>query len=559
MEDPKVSIIIPVYNTEKHLRQCLNSLVSQTITEIEIICVDDGSTDNSLTIIKEYNEKDDRIIYFSMIKNSGSGLARNEGIKRAKGEYISFVDADDHIINTNCYEEIYKFAHKNNADMVSTNLKSFNNDGKYFQNKHCFEIKYESPILPQDYGIPWYHQKNLYKRSFIINKHIEYPNYKRGQDPVFLANVLINLDLVYCLPIDFYAYRTIGVKKINSKDKELDYIKHFQDVLELLNTETFKETYLNYEKRLYHHFVSANSFSDESVQKSVKTVFGENSKIYTIYKLKKKLQEKEKEIEKLKSASKNEDNLVKDLNLNLDDKLNVQIKYFIEEIYEKLYKKNVDKSIRQRLISKFPSLYILLNRNNNTLKSTIINLKGYKTIKNNKLFDIGYYLRNNPDVRKSGEDPLLHYIIHGFKEYRNPNLLFDNKSYLNSNSDVKNFKLNPLVHYSLYGQKEKRKIKSNQEISVENLTQVYSPTYRKEVIEITFNNPIKPGTKFIELKNNKEELIPVKIKFLKNKIYLIPLKSLSKSTEYKLVLHSNSITDIFNHPLEKYSTNIFNK
>ena len=140
MSKIKVSIIIPVYNAEKHLKQCLNSLISQTINEIEVICVDDCSTDNSQNIIEDFNTKDDRIRYFSMRKNSGSGLARNKGINHAKGEYLSFVDADDHIINTNCYEEIYKFAHKNSADMVSTNLKLFTNDGKYFQNKQCFEI-----------------------------------------------------------------------------------------------------------------------------------------------------------------------------------------------------------------------------------------------------------------------------------------------------------------------------------------------------------------------------------------------------------------------------------
>ncbi len=554
MKDPKVSIIIPIYNAEKYLQQCLNSLISQTIKEIEIICVDDGSTDNSHDIIEKFNEKDIRIKYISMEKNSGSGLARNKGLKKAKGEYISFVDADDHIINTNCYEEIYKFGNKNNADMVSTNLKSFNNDGEYFQNIDCFQIKEETSILPQDYGIPWYHQRNLYKRSFLINKDIEYPDYKRGQDPVFLAKVLKNLKLIYCLPITFYAYRTLGEKKINSEDKELDYIKHFKDVLEILNSEAFKETFLKYEERLYNHFTSNNLFSDESVENSVKTVFGDNSKVHTIYKLKKSLQKKDKEIDKLKLELKNNGNLVGDLNLS--DNVNVQIKYFIEEVYEKLYKNNVERPIRQRLKSKFPYLYIILNKNNG-IKSTIINLKGYKKIKNNNYFDIGYYLRNNPDVRKSGEDPLLHYVIHGFKESRNPNLLFDNKSYLNSNSDVKNFKLSPLVHYSLYGQKEKRKINPNQKIRVQNITKLYSPKHRKEIIEITFNNPIKSGTKFIELKSNDDELIPIEIKFLKNRIHIIPLKTLSNSTEYTVVLNSNSIMDLFNYPLEKYSTTIF--
>ena len=182
--------------------------------------------------------------------------------------------------------------------MVSTNLKSFTNEGKYFQNKQCFEIEDELSILPQEYGVPWYHQKNLYKRSFLIKNNINYPDYKRGQNSVFLANVLINLNLVYCLPIDFYAYKSGVVKTINSKDKELDYIKHFRDVLEILNTEIFKEVYLNYEEKLYDYFISTNSFSEESKVNSIKTVFGENSQVYKICRLKKSLQNKEKEIEK---------------------------------------------------------------------------------------------------------------------------------------------------------------------------------------------------------------------------------------------------------------------
>jgi glycosyltransferase involved in cell wall biosynthesis len=299
MSKIKVSIIIPVYNAEKHLGQCLDSIISQTLKEIEIICIDDCSTDNSKDIIEEYISKDNRIRSFSMLKNSGSGLARNKGIQNANGEYLSFVDADDHILDIDCYEKIYNFALKNNANMVSMNLRSFIDDGNYFQNKQCFEIEDNLPIQPQDYGIPWYHQKNLYKRDFLIKNNIQYPDYKRGQDPVFLANILINLDLVYCLPIDFYAYREGSVKKLNSIDKEQDYIKHFRDVMEILNTVAFKEVYLDYKGRLYNHFISNNSFSDESIENSVKTVFGDNSNVYTIYKLKKSLQNKEKEIERL--------------------------------------------------------------------------------------------------------------------------------------------------------------------------------------------------------------------------------------------------------------------
>ncbi|MGF7118939.1 hypothetical protein [Methanobacterium oryzae] len=127
---------------------------------------------------------------------------------------------------------------------------------------------------------------------------------------------------------------------------------------------------------------------------------------------------------------------------------------------------NYNKSIFQRLISRFPSLYILLNKNNSDLKNALTNIKGYKSIKSNYLLDTDYYLKNNADVKRSGLDPVLHYIYHGFKEGRKPNPSFDGKYYLEINSDVKNSNLNPLVHYSLYGIKEGRKIDDTLETQI---------------------------------------------------------------------------------------------
>lgn len=94
MEKIKISVIVPVFNAEKYLKMCLNSLVSQTLKNIEIICIDDGSTDNSLAILDKFKSKDDRIKIIKQ-KNYGVSMARNNGISEAQGEYIGFVDADD--------------------------------------------------------------------------------------------------------------------------------------------------------------------------------------------------------------------------------------------------------------------------------------------------------------------------------------------------------------------------------------------------------------------------------------------------------------------------------
>lgn len=125
--------------------------------------------------------------------------------------------------------------------------------------------------------------------------------------------------------------------------------------------------------------------------------------------------------------------------------------------YETDYLNGRNRPLSQRLISRFSTLYLISKWNKLGLKKAFTYSKGYKIIKNNHLLNIGYYLKNNKDIRLSGKDPIIHYILHGFEEDRKPNPTFNVNFYMNTYSDVKNSKLNPLVHYSLYGIKEGRK------------------------------------------------------------------------------------------------------
>ncbi len=113
---PAVSVIIPVWNASPYLRQCLDSVLSQTLTDIEIICVDDGSTDDTPDILREYVEKDARIIVIRQ-ENRGAGAARNNALRRAKGKYLSFLDSDD-FFEPGMLEKSYEAAEKNQADIV---------------------------------------------------------------------------------------------------------------------------------------------------------------------------------------------------------------------------------------------------------------------------------------------------------------------------------------------------------------------------------------------------------------------------------------------------------
>ena len=117
IENPKISVIIPVYNVEKYLRECLNSVINQTMEDIEIICVNDGSTDGSLDILKEYANNDNRLKIVDK-KNTGLGPSRNVGLDYISGEYVMFLDSDDMLRNNAC-EIAYEKIKESNSDILS--------------------------------------------------------------------------------------------------------------------------------------------------------------------------------------------------------------------------------------------------------------------------------------------------------------------------------------------------------------------------------------------------------------------------------------------------------
>ena len=110
---PKISVIIPIYNSEKYLEECLDSILNQTLKDIEIICVDDGSTDNSLTILENYAQRDKRIQIFSQ-QNLHAGIARNHGLEKASGEYVHFMDSDDLLFYINFHKHYYQLINHQN-------------------------------------------------------------------------------------------------------------------------------------------------------------------------------------------------------------------------------------------------------------------------------------------------------------------------------------------------------------------------------------------------------------------------------------------------------------
>lgn len=178
----KVSVIVPVYNVEKYLRECLDSIINQTLKDIEIICVDDGSTDSSSEILKEYAERDSRLIIITK-ENSGYGSTMNVGIDRACGKYIDFVESDD-CVDVAMLEELYELAEKYDLEVLKTDSRSFIGDGddRVFTDRSVLPEKdkglYGKVISSREnlrvfdgYVFTW---AGIYRRDFIEKFHIRH-------------------------------------------------------------------------------------------------------------------------------------------------------------------------------------------------------------------------------------------------------------------------------------------------------------------------------------------------------------------------------------------------
>ncbi len=176
--DIKVSVIVPVYNTEKYIDECLDSIENQTLKEIEIICVNDGSTDNSLQVLKAHQQKDSRIKIIDQ-KNAGVCVARNQGIKNAQGTYIAFADSDD-LIPPYVYEKAYYDAVKYNVNAVAFKIMTFKdgenidfNQFKYDESKvkRCGRRNYQNPFTHMLENSCFVVTK-VFKRSFVTDNNL---------------------------------------------------------------------------------------------------------------------------------------------------------------------------------------------------------------------------------------------------------------------------------------------------------------------------------------------------------------------------------------------------
>jgi len=224
--EPKVSVIIPVYNTEKYLHECLDSVIKQTLKEIEIICVNDGSTDGSLSILDEYAARDNRIIVITQ-ENKGAGVARNTGLEIARGEYLYFLDSDD-LLKLSMLKKLYKGAIKSDADITICNYKKYNvqlkryfkspfdNRNNRFPAKESFSFDdIPGKLFKVMNNETW---NKLFNKKFIMSNSIRFQELKSTNDLLFTWCAIIASRKINFINKKLMTHRELDNNNIQSKN-----------------------------------------------------------------------------------------------------------------------------------------------------------------------------------------------------------------------------------------------------------------------------------------------------------------------------------------------------
>ena len=241
---PLVSVVIPVYNIAPHLRQCLDSVMNQTLRELEIICVDDGSTDDSPKILAQYAAQDSRVRVIAQ-KNAGPGAARNTGMAKATGKYLVFLDSDDWI-EPSMLEKMVRSADETGAEIVICKSVEFDTDtGKNRPSEWMLKtellpgLEFEPKDIAEHifqftYGWPW---DKLYRTDFVRRESLSYPRLPNSEDLVFVFQSLVlarKISVVNQVLVHHRVNRKSSVSNSRHRDPEVPYqaLSQLKDALQ---------------------------------------------------------------------------------------------------------------------------------------------------------------------------------------------------------------------------------------------------------------------------------------------------------------------------------------
>ena len=284
--DISVSVIIPTYNVEEYIDDCLSSLLGQSLKNIEIICVDDMSTDSTPEIIKYYQQKDKRVKYYQINEKKGSGGCRNYALTKARGKYIQYVDSDD-FLDLNALKELYEIAEREKIQILMYKATSYNhNENKFFiknyydmkeLNHHLNKLigikKYKSDIFRMAVA-PW---NKLYLKTFLTTLNVKFPEHLIHQDNPFFFETILNADRIFFIEKYYYNRRLRNNSITQLKNQiELGII----DIIELILKVFFKYgLYEEYKRPLLNRLLEKFTFRYSFIDKKYRKEFYEKSKI----------------------------------------------------------------------------------------------------------------------------------------------------------------------------------------------------------------------------------------------------------------------------------------
>ena len=231
--EKRISIIIPVYNEAQNLEKCLDNIFQQTLKDIEVICIDDGSTDDSLKILNNYKGRYSNLIVLQQ-ENSGAGKARNHGIETATGEFIAFMDADDWYPSTTILKNLYIAAKYHNVEVCGGSFSSFKNNKvitEYDESLAGYTFTENRKVLFSDYQFDYGYHRFIYKAKLLNDNGIRFPDYRRYQDPPFFVRAMISANVFYAIKQVTYCYRKDDTKLKWTKEKLIDMLHGIQDNL----------------------------------------------------------------------------------------------------------------------------------------------------------------------------------------------------------------------------------------------------------------------------------------------------------------------------------------
>ena len=231
----KVSVIIPVYNMEKYLNQCMDSVVGQTLENIEIMCINDGSVDTSLEILHQYQEKDKRVTIINQ-SNQGVARSRNTGIRQAKGKYVIFMDPDDWYPRDDILEMLYEAAEHHHVKIAGGSFMDYH-DGIYneeFEERYYgYHFDKDGVIEYKDYQFDFGYQRFIFERELLMKNEIFFKEYVRYQDPPFMVEAMIHAERFYGVNKPSYCYR-YGHEVVTWNERKVcDVLKGIQDILDI--------------------------------------------------------------------------------------------------------------------------------------------------------------------------------------------------------------------------------------------------------------------------------------------------------------------------------------